>query len=115
MASTSRGAGYVARGLRLCRDWGPQYLADAWINELKWRGMTVSPRYVGEPERNGVMERPIRSLKEQCLYSHQFTSLAKAREVIAAFIHPYNTDCLIARLGYRTPIAAHAAAWAEAA
>jgi putative transposase len=28
----------VARGLALRCDWGPQYIADAWINEVKWRG-----------------------------------------------------------------------------
>ena len=25
----------VARGLRIRCDWGPQYIADAWINEVK--------------------------------------------------------------------------------
>ena len=47
----------VARGLRIRCDWGPQYIADAWINEVKWLGMTISPSYVGEPECNGVIER----------------------------------------------------------
>jgi putative transposase len=105
----------VARGLQIRCDWGPQYVADAWINEVKWLGMTISPSYVGEPECNGVIERFIRTLKEQCLYLHQFSSLAEARAVIAAFIQQYNTAWLIERLGYRTPAAARAAAWAEAA
>ncbi len=77
--------------------------------------MTISPSYVGEPECNGVIERFIRTLKEQCLYLHQFASLAEAREVIAVFIKTYNTECLLERLGYQTPAAARAAAWAEAA
>src|SRR5262245_4187904 len=38
-------------------DWGPQYIADTWINEVKWLGMTITPSYVGEPECNGVIER----------------------------------------------------------
>jgi transposase InsO family protein len=92
-----------------------QYIADAWITEVKWLGMTISPSYVGEPECNGVMERFIRTLREQCLYLHQFASLAEAREVIGAFIRRYNTEWLIERLDYRTPAAARAAAWAEAA
>src|SRR2546422_3203910 len=37
----------VARGLRIRCDWGPQYIADAWINEVKWLGMTITPSYVG--------------------------------------------------------------------
>jgi hypothetical protein len=28
----------VARGLRIRCDWGPQCIADAWINEVKWLG-----------------------------------------------------------------------------
>ena len=59
----------VARGLKIRCDWGPQYIADAWIIEVKWLGMTISPSYVGEPECNGVMEPFIRTLKEQWLYS----------------------------------------------
>ena len=105
----------IARGLRIRCDWGPQYIADAWIGEVQWLGMTISPSSVGEPEGNGVMDRFLRTLKEQCLYLHQFASLAEAREVISTFIHRYNTEWLIARLGYRTPAEARAAAWAEAA
>ena len=66
----------VARGLRIRCDWGPQYIADAWINEVKWLGMTITPSYVGEPECNGVIERFMRTLKEQCLYLHRFQSVA---------------------------------------
>jgi hypothetical protein len=40
--------------------------------------MTISPSYVGEPECNGVIERFMRTLKEQCLYLHQFQTLAEA-------------------------------------
>jgi putative transposase len=42
----------VARGLAVRCDWGPQYIADAWIQEVKWLGITISPSYVGEPECN---------------------------------------------------------------
>ena len=83
--------------------------------EVRWLGMTISPSYVGEPECNGVIERFMRTLKEQCLYLHQFASLEEARRVIGAFIHRYNAEWLIARLGYQTPAAARATAWAEAA
>jgi transposase InsO family protein len=76
----------VARGLRIRCDWGPRYIADAWINEVKWLGMTITPSYVGEPECNGDIERFMRTLKEQCLYLHRFQSLAEAREIIGEFI-----------------------------
>ena len=102
----------VARGLRIRCDWGPQYIADAWINEVKWLGMTISPSYVGEPECNGVIERFMRTLKEQCLYLHRFQTLAEAQRLIAEFIARYNAEWLIERLGHRTPAAARAAALA---
>jgi len=40
------------RGLAVRCDWGPQYIADAWIQEVKWLGITISPSYVGKPECN---------------------------------------------------------------
>ncbi len=105
----------LARGLRIRCDWGPQYIADAWIAEVKWLGMTISPSYVGEPECNGVIERFMRTLKEQCLSLHRFESLAQARGIIAAFIHRYNHEWLIERLGHRTPAQARADALGRAA
>jgi putative transposase len=53
----------IGRGLTLRCDSGPQYIAGAWISELRWLGMTISPAYVGEPECNGVIERFMRTLK----------------------------------------------------
>ena len=105
----------LARGLAVRCDWGPQYIADAWINEVRWLGITISPSYVGEPECNGVIERFMRTLKEQCLYLYRFESLEQARAVIAAFIVRYNREWLIERLGYRTPAQARADARARQA
>ena len=105
----------VARGLALRCDWGPQYIADAWINEVKWLGCTISPSYVGEPECNGVAERFMRTLKEQCIYLHQFASLEEARQLIGEFIARYNAEWLIERLGHRTPAQARADALARVA
>jgi hypothetical protein len=31
-------------------DRGPQYIGDAWISEVKWLDITISPSYVGELE-----------------------------------------------------------------
>jgi transposase InsO family protein len=96
----------AARGLQIRCDWGPQYVAAAWITEVKWLGMTITPSYVGEPECNGVIERFIRTLKEQCVYLHRFQNLEEARRIIAEFIDCYNREWLIERLGYQTPVQA---------
>ena len=58
---------------------------------------------MGEPECNGVVERFIRTLKEECLYLNEFETLEEAREVIGAFIERYNRGWLLQRHGYLTP------------
>ena len=93
----------IALGLGLRADHGPQYTADQFLGELRWLGIRLSPSYVGEPECNGIMERWIRTLKEECLHLHDFATLEEARQVIGEFIERYNRAWLLERHGYRTP------------
>ncbi len=93
----------IAVGLGLRMDWGPQYTAHQFLGELSWLGIRPTPSYVGEPECNGIMERWIRTLKEECLYLYDFETLAEARQVIGEFIEAYNREWLIERHGHRTP------------
>lgn len=93
----------IALGLGLRMDWGPQYTAHQFLGELRWLGIRPTPSYVGEPECNGIMERWIRTLKEECLYLHDFATLDEARQVIGEFIERYNRAWLLERHGHRTP------------
>jgi transposase InsO family protein len=93
----------IALGLSLRHDWGTQYTAHQFEGELRWLGIQSSPGYVGEPQCNGIMERWIRTLKEECLYLHDFESLEEARQIIGDFVRRYNTMWLIERHGHRTP------------
>src|ERR1051326_356709 len=93
----------VALGVGLRHDWGGQYTANTFVNEIKCWGFTDTPAVAGEPECNGCAERLMRTLKEHCLYLHQFRDLEEARTVIGAFIARYNTEWIVERLGYRTP------------
>ena len=61
-----------------------------------------TPTYVGEPECNGVAERFIRTLKEECIHLHDFETL-EARAVIGAFVERRNNGWLLQRHGYMTP------------
>ena len=63
---------------------------------------------MGEPECNGIVERFLRTLKEQVLWTDHFRSLTQARQVIAQFIARYNREWLIQRLGYQNPAQARA-------
>ena len=98
----------VARGLTVRSDWGPQYTAHAFGAELRWLGIAHSPSFVGEPQCNGVIERFMRTLKEQCLWLHRFTDLAHAEREIGAFIERYNAEWLVERYGHCTPRAIRA-------
>lgn len=99
----------IALGLGLRHDWGPQYTANQFRAELKWLGIQSSPSFVGEPECNGLIERFNRTLKEECLYLHRFKSLEEARTVIAKFIETYNTQWMLQRYDYKTPVQVRAA------
>jgi putative transposase len=96
----------LARGLTVRSDGGPQCIADAFGNELAWLGITHSHSFVREPQCNGVIERFIRTLKEQCIWLHRFESLDQARGIIGAFIERDNHQWLIERLDHRTPAVA---------
>ncbi len=93
----------IALGLGLRHDWAPQYTSHRFAAELRWLGIRSTPAYVGEPECNGIMERFLRTLKEECLYVHDFQSLEEARKIIGEFIEAYNREWLIERHGHRTP------------
>ena len=50
-------------------------------------------------QTKGVAERFIRTLKEECIYLHDFETLEEAREVIGAFIERYNNGWLLSDTG----------------
>jgi putative transposase len=93
----------IALGLGLRHDWGSQYTARQFQGELRWLGIRSTPAYVAEPECNGIAERFMRTLKEECLYVHRFRNLEHAKEVIGVFIETYNREWLLERHGHRTP------------
>ncbi|MDE2752976.1 MAG: integrase core domain-containing protein [Gemmatimonadota bacterium] len=68
----------IALGLGLRQDWVSQYRARQLQAKILWLGIRSKPGYVGEPECNGVAERFIRMLKEECIYLHHFETLGEA-------------------------------------
>ena len=61
------------------------------------------------PEQNGMVERVIRTLKEQCVHRHRFETLQHASRVIGDWISFYNIRRPQA-LGMKTPAEAYALA-----
>jgi len=66
-----------SRGIKIRCDRGRSTSPMRVDPEAEWLGMTLTPSSVGEPECNGVMERFIRTLKEQCFYLHRFETLER--------------------------------------
>ncbi len=61
------------------------------------------------PEQNGLVERFIRSIKEECVWLQRFKSIGDARAAIAKWIDWYNAERPHQALGYKTPDQHHAA------
>ncbi len=55
------------------------------------------------PEQNGVIERFFRSLKEECVWQHNFRSFTEARQAINRWIEHYNEERPHQSLGYLSP------------
>lgn len=62
------------------------------------------------PEQNGMVERLIRTLKEQCVHRYRFETLQQASRVIGNWIAFYNNRRPHQALGMRTPAEAYALA-----
>jgi putative transposase len=62
------------------------------------------------PQQNGMVERVIRTLKEQCVHRHRFETLQHASRVIGDCIRFYNNRRPHQALKMRTPAQAFALA-----
>ena len=62
------------------------------------------------PQQNGMVERVIRTLKEQCVHRHRFESLQHAMRVIGDWVGFYNNRRPHQALGMKTPNQAYALA-----
>jgi len=62
------------------------------------------------PEQNGIVERVIRTLKEQCVHRTRFETLQHATRVVGDWIQFYNTRRPHQALAMKTPAEAYALA-----
>jgi putative transposase len=72
---------------------------------LRWATDRVGWHYIqpGKPVQNAFIESFNSKLRDECLNEHVFTSLAEAREIIAAWRHDYNHFRPHSSLGALTP------------
>jgi transposase InsO family protein len=93
----------VPDGVELRSDHGPQYtgvdcaeLVEEWNLEH-----TFAP--VGRPTGNAVVERVIRTMKEEIVWLRDWDSAEQLHEALLAWKHKYNSERPHQALGYLTP------------
>jgi transposase InsO family protein len=93
----------VPDGVDLRTDHGPQYTgADCAALVTEWHLMhTYAP--VGRPTGNAVVERVIRTLKEEVIWLRDWESTDEVRAAIEAWVQRYNHERPHQALSYATP------------
>ena len=99
----------AARGLALRHDHGCNFMAEHVQKQARFRGISPSYAFVGEPETNGVIERLFRTLKEQIIHGRVFQTTDEVRDAVRDFADRYNAEWLIEKNGYLSPLDARAA------
>ncbi len=91
------------RPTEIVLDNGPELISrvlDQWADE---QGITLGFIEPGKPEQNAVMESFNGRLRDECLNSHWFRSLADARQIIEDWRQDYNHVRPHSSLNYATP------------
>lgn len=81
-----------------------QYACHAYVARLQAAGARISRCATGEPRENAVVERVMRTLKEEEVDLQEYRSFQEAQQEIGRFLEEvYNRKRLHTALGYRTP------------
>ena len=87
-------------------DYGSQYLAEHFLNQIRYCGIRPSFGLLEEPATNGLVERWHRTLKEQAVYGRAIRNLAGVRAAAAEFVEHYDQCWRLEKLAYHTPLEA---------
>ena len=100
----------VQRRFLLRSDNGLVFTSPSYTALVKSYGLQQQFITPYSPEQNGMVERVIRTLKEQCVHRHRFETLQHAGRVIADWIGLYNHQRPHQALNMRTSAEAYALA-----
>lgn len=102
--------GRVKQGFLLRSDNGLVFTSRSYTALAKSYGLQQEFITPYSPQQNGMVERVIRTLKEQCVHRQRFESLQHANRVIADWIGFYNHQRPHQALNMKTPAEAYALA-----
>ena len=90
-------------GLATRSDGGSQYTSNRFVNTLKVYGIRHEVTGKNRPDQNAYIEAFHKSLKEDCIWQHEFQTYQEADLVICKFFHDYNWNRPHSSLKYMTP------------
>ncbi len=91
------------KDLVLRSDNGLIFMAKSYRRTVKDYGLSQEYITPYTPEQNGVVERVIRTLKEECVWLNRFETMEEAERVIGKWIRQYNTYRPHESLGWLAP------------
>lgn len=95
--------GKVPKQFLLRSDNGLVFSSKSFIRLVKSYGLKQEFITPYTPQQNGMVERLIRTIKEQCIYHHRFESIRHAERIIADWIQFYNEERPHQSLGMKSP------------
>ena len=102
--------GKAEKGLQLRSDNGLVFTSKLYTQTVQQYGLSQEFIRPHTPQQNGMVERLIRTIKEQCIWMHNFASLREARLAIGHWIEYYNHKRPHQALKMKTPAEAYALA-----
>lgn len=84
-------------------DQGSQYTSKSWIDTLVEADISISMDGKGRYLDNIIVERLWRTIKQECVYLHNFSTVDEARAAIGKYIRYYNNEREHQGLDYHTP------------
>ena len=84
-------------------DQGSQFTSEAWIEELTERGISISMDGKGRWRDNVYIERFWRTVKYECIFLHEYSTLPDLQHGLNKWIKRYNSWRPHQALNYRTP------------
>ena len=93
----------ACRKLTLRSDNGSQPCSKKFVEYLGKTG--IKGQYTGynAPDDNAYIERVIRTVKEEEIWSNVYDTLSEARAAIEVYVNYYNDERIHSALGYQTP------------
>lgn len=102
--------GRVTEPFLLYSDNGLVFTSHSYTALVKSYGLKQEYITPYTPQQNGLVERMIRTLKEQCIHRHRFETLQHASRAISDWIQFYNHQRPHQALEMKTPAEAFASA-----